>query len=332
MAQTEHRALVEVLRVGLTDDDATSTAGPPVVVLHDMMTVNIHAALVVCAAVASRSPVACIAIISSRWPAGMEKHRLRALPITRKAGPDTHGSVGGEPSGKLPTGTSAVPCFQRVSSPAVNDILSQGGKTDSKIHSFQDTVEDQLVSMTFLMLCDEQIIPQPEDLQRKGALQLLDALWSAVPHSDDMNFSSSLTYDCGPVPLPRGFLTRSLHRASHGGDFAGAMEIILRELASRAQLCSIMGDVNAIFQAWMFLLESKPLAKAVAERDAFCPPGASSMTGRTFQKESALASLVGISFLHDRGELVEARPSLRQQVYDTINTDSDADMAQVRNP
>jgi hypothetical protein len=223
-------------------------------------------------------------------------------------------------------------CFQRVSSPAVNDILSQGGKTDSKIHSFQDTVEDQLVSMTFLMLCDEQIIPQPEDLQRKGALQLLDALWSAVPHSDDMNFSSSLTYDCGPVPLPRGFLTRSLHRASHGGDFAGAMEIILRELASRAQLCSIMGDVNAIFQAWMFLLESKPLAKAVAERDAFCPPGASSMTGRTFQKESALASLVGISFLHDRGELVEARPSLRQQVYDTINTDSDADMAQVRNP
>lgn len=217
-------------------------------------------------------------------------------------------------------------CFQRVSSPSVNDILSQGGKSDSKIHSFQDTVEDQLVAMTFLTMCDEQIIPQPSELQGKGAIQLLDALWSAVPHADD--FSTSASYECGPVQLPRGFLTRSLHRAS-SSDFNGAVQTILTELGRRAQLCSVMGDVNAIVQAWLFLLESKPLAKAVVENKAFTPPGATIMTGRTFQQQSALASLVGVSFLHDRGGLMDPFPSLRQQFYDPVNADSDSEMMQV---
>lgn len=39
MAQTEHRALVEVLRVGAQDSDKASTTGPPVVVLKDLMKV-----------------------------------------------------------------------------------------------------------------------------------------------------------------------------------------------------------------------------------------------------------------------------------------------------
>lgn len=39
MAQTEHRALVEVLRVGAQDSDKTSTPGPPVVILKDLMEV-----------------------------------------------------------------------------------------------------------------------------------------------------------------------------------------------------------------------------------------------------------------------------------------------------
>lgn len=218
-------------------------------------------------------------------------------------------------------------CFQRVSSPAVTDILRQGGKSDSEISSFQDRVEDQLVSMTFLTLCDEQIIPQPDELQSKGALQLLDALWSAVPRADD--FPGVDNYDCGPVPLPRGFLSRSLNTANAQGEFHTALATILTELGRRARLCSIIGDTNALVQAWLFLMESKPLAKAVVESQAFLPGGAEHMTGRTFQQESALAGLVGISFLHDRAGMAEPRPSVRQQCYDPVDTKSDADMAQV---
>lgn len=219
-------------------------------------------------------------------------------------------------------------CFQRVSSQAVNDILSKGGQSSAEISSFQDRVEDQLVCMTFLTLCDEQIIPQPDEMQSKGALQLLDALWSVVPHSDD--FSSSDTHDCGPVRLPVGFLSRSINTANAQGEFHTALTTILTELGRRARLCSILGDSNALVQAWVFLMESKPLVKAVVENQAFLPSGGEHMTGRKFQQESALASLVGISFLHDRAGMVEPRPSVRQQCYDPVDTKSDADMAQVR--
>lgn len=236
----------------------------------------------------------------------------------------------GEPPENYPL--SPVPyllsCFQRVSSPAVTDILRQGGKTDVEISTFQDRVEDQLVSMTFLTLGDEHIIPQPEELQSKGALQLLDALWTALPRADD--FSSSDTYDCGPVQLPRGFLSRSLNTATAEGELNGALTSILSELGRRARLCSILGDTNALVQAWLFLMESKPLAKAVVENHAFLPEGAELMTGRTFQQESALAGLMGISFMHDRAGMVEARPSIRQQCFDPVDTKSEADMAQVR--
>jgi hypothetical protein len=218
-------------------------------------------------------------------------------------------------------------CFQRVSSPAVTDILRQGGQSDAQISSFQDRVEDQLVSMTFLTLCDEQIIPQPAEMQSKAALQLLDALWSAVPRTDEFQ-GADYTYDCGPVPLPRGFLSRSLNTAK--AEFDAALTTILAELGRRARLCSIIGDTNALVQAWLFLMESKPLSKAVVENSAFLPDAAEHMTGRTFQQESALASLMGISFLHDRAGMVEPRPSVRQQCYDPVDTKSDADMAQVR--
>lgn len=36
MATPEHRALVEVLRVGLSDQDTITNANPPVVILRDM--------------------------------------------------------------------------------------------------------------------------------------------------------------------------------------------------------------------------------------------------------------------------------------------------------
>lgn len=42
MAQTEHHALVEVLRIGTQDSDQASTPGPPVVILKDVMEVCDH--------------------------------------------------------------------------------------------------------------------------------------------------------------------------------------------------------------------------------------------------------------------------------------------------
>lgn len=41
MAASEHKALVEVLRVGLSDQDSNPIANPPVVILRDMAQVSV---------------------------------------------------------------------------------------------------------------------------------------------------------------------------------------------------------------------------------------------------------------------------------------------------
>lgn len=213
-------------------------------------------------------------------------------------------------------------CFQRVSTPDVSDILRQGGTSDADVRTFQDSVEEQLTSMVWLALSDEQIIPQPSNLQERGALQLVDALWLSVPHEtmvDDVASDSA-----GAVPLPRGFLSRSLACAPQD-EFAAALRSILSELGKRARSCSILGDHNAHVRAWIGLLECKPLAKAVVSSPAFLPEASD---GRAFQRNSALAALMGISFLVDTVDK-EAQPSVRQQCLDTVDLQNGAQVSQV---
>lgn len=226
----------------------------------------------------------------------------------------------------LPPIPYLLSCFQRVSTPEVSDILQQGNKSDSEVRTFQDSVEEQLASMVWLALSDEQIIPQPPGLQARGALQLLDALWISVPHDVLIDDTPMDTGDA--VPLPRGFLSRSLSCAPKH-EFNAALHSIVFELGRRARGCSILGDHNALVQAWIYLLECKPLAAAVVSSKAFLPDAPPH--GRAFQRGSALAGLMSISFLVDTVD-EEAKPSVRQQCLDTVDLQDGAQMAQVSIP
>lgn len=225
----------------------------------------------------------------------------------------------------LPPIPYLLSCFQRVSTPEVSDILRQGSKSDSEVRTFQDSVEEQLASMVWLALSDEQIIPQPPNLQARGALQLLDALWISVPHDVLIDDAPMDTGEA--VPLPRGFLSRSLACAPKD-EFNAALHNIVFELGRRARGCSILGDHNALVQAWIYLLECKPLAAAVVSSKAFLPDAPH---GRAFQRGSALAGLMSISFLVDTVD-EEAKPSVRQQCLDTVDLQNGAQMTQVSIP
>ena len=216
-------------------------------------------------------------------------------------------------------------CFQRVSTPEVSDILHQGTNSDSEVRKFQDSVEEQLTSMVWLALSEEQIIPQPQHLQDRGVLQLLDALWLSVPH--EVTVDDPSTDLSGTVPLPRGFLSRSLACAP-AEEFKAALHNMIFELGRRARSCSILGDHNALVQAWIYLLECKPLAKAVVSSKAFLP---NAPHGRAFQRGSALAGLMGISFLVDTVD-EEAKPSVRQQCLDTVDLQNGGQVSQVSHP
>eukprot|EP00892_Ulva_mutabilis_P009456 jgi/Ulvmu1/6883/UM031_0088.1 len=293
MAAPEHQALVEVLRVGLSDQDTISNANPPVVILRDMAQEWQQAGM---GSVLSVDKLDLI-LMARLVEAPPVQYPLHPIPYL-------------------------LSCFQRVSTPDVSDVLRKGGRSDADVRTFQDSVEEQLTSMVWLALSDEQIIPQPPSLQDRGALQLLDALWLSVPHEvlveDNSNDSA------GIVPLPRGFLSRSLSCAPPA-EFTDALRSILFEMGRRAHGCSILGDHNAHVQAWICLLECKPLAKAIVSSTAFLPEAPH---GRAFQRNSALAALMGISFLVDTVD-EESQPSVRQQCLDTVDLQNGAQVSQV---
>lgn len=321
MAASEHRALVEVLRVGLADHDSIPDANPPVVILRDMAQVRIARYL---GWWQDRRQQRCRRYRHSVWlqewqqsnmgsSFSVDKLDLILMARLVETAPAQY---------PLPPVPYLLSCFQRVSTPEVSDILRQGQKSDSDIRAFQDSVEEQLASMVWLAMSDEQIIPQPPSLQARGALQLLDALWLSVPHDNLMDATSSQSD--GLVPLPRGFLSRSLACAPED-EFRAALHSIVFELGSRARGCSVLGDYNALVQAWIYLLECKPLASAVVSSKAFLPDAPH---GRAFQRGAALAGLMGISFLVDTVD-EEAKPSVRQLCLDTVDYQNPAQLTQV---
>jgi hypothetical protein len=204
-------------------------------------------------------------------------------------------------------------CYQRALDLPSNNPLGS---------SCTISLKEVLMNHVWLCLGDEGIVEQAPELEARGAMQLFDALWTAVPHN-----SGEWKPTPGIFPLPPTFFSHALR--AFPAEMASLLDQMLAELGRRASHVSILGDFNALNSCWFCLMEDKDLVAAVVKSLCFLP-AQPIRNGRDFQLRAPLAALVAITFMPDPLPPLPL-PSLLQQVWMPMdpNTVSQADMAVV---
>lgn len=169
-------------------------------------------------------------------------------------------------------------------------------------------LKDAIVAHIWLCLDEDGLVAQPPAAQQRGALQLFDALWAAVPHATGSDIHTGAA---APVTLPAGLLHHSLQ--AFPDETKALLEACAAQLGQYAGKTSILGDFHAIDSCWFRLLDSKDVATAVAASAALLPR-VEPESGRDFEASSPLAQLFSISMLPDPMAPV-AQPSVMDEVW-----------------
>eukprot|EP00873_Tetraselmis_striata_P001321 jgi/Tetstr1/421585/TSEL_012529.t1 len=169
-----------------------------------------------------------------------------------------------------------------------------------------------VVSYTGLML-NMEMFPQPPEQQKRGTLQLLDA----------MDASSSLNSARAPS-MPVGFLEELAARFADES-LPDILQPILMEVAMRASRVSVLGDFQQPLQVLCRLLDIKPVAAAVAGLQRFLPLPL--QNGRAIQEHTLFGPFFSVGVIPDyRPFAFVPQPDVQQQCFSDLENRRQADL------
>ncbi|GAX74152.1 hypothetical protein CEUSTIGMA_g1601.t1 [Chlamydomonas eustigma] len=199
-------------------------------------------------------------------------------------------------------------CHARAS----NELRTKAVSESPILSSIVLTSKELIVSYAGLAL--QGVIPQEQDAEQRGSLQLLDSL-----DAKDMPAQ-------GIVPMPHGFIDEFGARHENDG-LEEWITPIVKELARRVRSTSPLGNYAAPLSIVAMLCRCEPIARVLVKIREWLP-NLKDVTGRGIELpgSSWLGPCFSVSSIPD--ELNNSQPSVLQQCFSNIDARRQGDIAQ----
>lgn len=193
---------------------------------------------------------------------------------------------------------------------AVDELRSVGLIKDEALRQVVidtlQTAKQLIVSYSGLMLTTEGLFPQPEEANKRGALQLLDSLEvfyeQGISHTSMSSNNSVLTQiKCQTMvtPMPPGYLEDYAVRFEEEG-LDEVVSIIAKHIMQRFEGMSLLAEYTTPLAVLERLFSVKSIAKALIGLPFWLPgPG---QDGRSIEFQSFLGPVFGVSAMWDSAQ------------------------------